>query len=168
MRGLLSDEMFALTSPARAGEPRRAGARRPLAGLAPVVIAGLVALPGSARAQTAEPQVYTDHTPPVVSMQLLSKARKSLRFDGVRTTVTLSEPGTFSVVVRDPRGRQISAGDTGIASVPNGGAATVAVRLTQGAKTKLRRNKKVRWTVVVTALDGVGNRAKRSAKLWVG
>ncbi|MBO9532764.1 MAG: hypothetical protein J7513_07315 [Solirubrobacteraceae bacterium] len=136
--------------------------------LVPCAVLGLTTATGPAQAQTGEPKAYTDHTPPVVTIRLVSKTRKSLRFDGVRATVILNEPGTFSVVVRDPHARQISAGNTGIASVPEGGAATVSARLTQSAKTKLRHNEKVRWTVVVTALDGVGNRAKRSTKLWVG
>jgi hypothetical protein len=110
---------------------------------------------------------YSDHQPPGVSVALAPFSRTSLRHFGVQVTVTVNEPGSLNVIVRDPHRREISAPGGAVASMPEGGSTTVAVLLSQGAKAKLRRGRAIRWSVVSTATDGVGNRTGVATRLWL-
>ncbi|MFT4035421.1 MAG: hypothetical protein QM679_07585 [Patulibacter sp.] len=113
-------------------------------------------------------QPTVDRVPPTVALSIASPRRTTLRHSGVVATVTLNEPGSVTVVVQDADRHQVSAATTGLASLPSGGATTVAVRLTQSAKTALRRGKKIRWSVLATATDGVGNIGTKRKRLWIG
>lgn len=100
---------------------------------------------------------YSDQTPPVVTVAVLTGMRSSLVRKGLQATVTIDEPGSIVVTIFDASHRQVSKSASGTASVPNGGPTTLAVALTPGTRVKVRRGAKVRWTIQTTATDAYGN-----------
>lgn len=114
------------------------------------------------------PTPTPDLTPPLVTATALTRMRSSLIGQGLKVQVSLSEPGSVSVFIRDGRQQQLSKASSGLASMPQGGSRIVTAKLTPAAKVRARRTAKLRWTVEVLAYDGRGNATTRRLPFRLG
>lgn len=118
--------------------------------------------PTPAPAATATPLPPTppripDVTPPTVTLAVLTRKRRTLLSSGLTVTVGINEPGSVAVRILDARKRQLSRATSGLVSLPNGGTATLTVKLTAKAKARIRLGGPLRWTVEALAADATGN-----------
>lgn len=159
MPAMRPDATVEPTPGGRTSRRRPGAALAATATLAAIAVAGAGLAPSPAASQVPSPTPTPsepDLTPPVVTATTLTRLRSSLVAKGMKVQVTLNEPGSVSVVVRQGS-RQLSRATSGLASMPQGGTQVVTTKLTPAGKARARRTAKIRWTVEVLAYDARGN-----------
>ena len=107
----------------------------------------------------------SDTTPPKVTVRVLdSSVSKVVKNGKLRVELTSDEAGNGSVQASIKKGSKTLVIARGTRGFPRPGKATVALPLTKGGKSELRKRKSAAVTVLAQVKDGSGNDGRGTGK----